>query len=210
MEQVKRSYIEASNGLGMSKIDTFLKITLLPIYRGLLVGGALVFLSTMKELLNTLFGQQVYQWQLTYGLMHLRIIYTSCTIFFYFIINKRSSDVYFKYKKFGLIMAFDNLIIRTRSVYKSYDKEVVLSDFNLDVWNGSIVGILGASGSGKTTALRLIAGFDTPDSGVIEMRNKVISSKDIFIPPEERNVGMVFQDYALFPHLTSKKILHLV
>ena len=78
-------------------------------------------------------------------------------------------------------MAFDNLIIRTRSVYKSYDKEVVLSDFNLDVWNGSIVGILGASGSGKTTALRLIAGFDTPDSGVIEMRNKVISSKDMYV-----------------------------
>lgn len=102
-------------------------------------------------------------------------------------------------------MAFDNLIIRTRSVYKSFDKEVVLSDFNLDVWNGSIVGILGASGSGKTTALRLIAGFDTPDSGVIEMRNKVISSKDIFIPPEERNVGMVFQDYALFPHLNIEK-----
>lgn len=54
MEQVKRSYIEASNGLGMSKIDTFLKITLPLIYRGLFAGGALVFLSTMKELPQTL------------------------------------------------------------------------------------------------------------------------------------------------------------
>ena len=102
-------------------------------------------------------------------------------------------------------MAFENLIIRARSVTKSYGSEIVLSDFNLDVWNGSIVGILGISGSGKTTALRLLAGFDKPDSGIIEMRNRVISGKDTFLPPEERNVGMVFQDYALFPHLNVEK-----
>ena len=102
-------------------------------------------------------------------------------------------------------MAFENLIIRARSITKSYGSEIVLSDFNLDVWNGSIVGILGISGSGKTTALRLLAGFDKPDSGIIEMRNRVISSEDTFLPPEERNVGMVFQDYALFPHLNVEK-----
>ena len=102
-------------------------------------------------------------------------------------------------------MAFENLIIRARSVTKSYGSEVVLSDFNLDIWNGSIVGILGISGSGKTTALRLLAGFDKPYSGIIEMRNKVISSEETFLPPEERNVGMVFQDYALFPHLNVEK-----
>ena len=102
-------------------------------------------------------------------------------------------------------MAFENLIIRARSVAKSYGSETVLSDFNLDVWNGSIVGILGISGSGKTTALRLLAGFDKPDSGIIEMRDKVISSKETFTPPEERNIGMVFQDYALFPHLNVEK-----
>ena len=102
-------------------------------------------------------------------------------------------------------MAFENLIIRARSVAKSYGSETVLSDFNLDIWNGSIVGILGISGSGKTTALRLLAGFDKPDSGIIEMRDKVISSEETFLPPEERNVGMVFQDYALFPHLNVEK-----
>ena len=95
-------------------------------------------------------------------------------------------------------MAFENLIIRARSVTKSYGSELVLSDFNLDVWNGSIVGVLGVSGSGKTTALRLVAGFDKPDSGIIEMRNKIISSDDILLPPEERRVGMFFQDYSLF------------
>ena len=102
-------------------------------------------------------------------------------------------------------MAFDNLLIRTRSVSKSYDEEQVLSDFNLDVWKGSITGILGSSGSGKTTALRLIAGFDRPDAGIIEMKNKVIVSDEVWLPPEKRNIGMVFQDYALFPHLSVEK-----
>ena len=102
-------------------------------------------------------------------------------------------------------MAFDNLLIRTRSVSKFYDEEQVLSDFNLDVWKGSITGILGSSGSGKTTALRLIAGFDRPDAGIIEMKNEVIVSDEVWLPPEKRNIGMVFQDYALFPHLTVEK-----
>jgi len=102
-------------------------------------------------------------------------------------------------------MAFDNLLIRTRSVSKFYDEEQILSDFNLDVWKGSITGILGSSGSGKTTALRLIAGFDRPDAGIIEMKNEVIVSDEIWLPPERRNIGMVFQDYALFPHLTVEK-----
>ncbi len=102
-------------------------------------------------------------------------------------------------------MAFDNLLIRTRSISKFYDEEQVLSDFNLDVWKGSITGILGSSGSGKTTALRLIAGFDRPDVGIIEMKNEVIVSDEVWLPPERRNIGMVFQDYALFPHLTVKK-----
>ena len=99
-------------------------------------------------------------------------------------------------------MAFDNLLIRTRSVSKFYDEEQVLSDFNLDVWKGSITGILGSSGSGKTTALRLIAGFDRPDTGIIEMKNEVIVNDEVWLPPERRNIGMVFQDYALFPHLS--------
>ena len=102
-------------------------------------------------------------------------------------------------------MAFDNLLIRTRSISKFYDEEQVLSDFNLDVWKGSITGILGSSGSGKTTALRLIAGFDRPDAGIIEMKNEVIVSDEVWLPPEKRNIGMVFQDYALFPHLTVEK-----
>jgi len=102
-------------------------------------------------------------------------------------------------------MVFDNLIIRARSLEKSYGNEVVLTDFNLDVWKGSIFGILGVSGSGKTTALRLLAGFENPDSGIIEMYDKIVYDEGTNIPPEERNIGMVFQDYALFPHLNVEK-----
>ena len=86
-------------------------------------------------------------------------------------------------------MVYDNLIIRARSVTKSYGTEKVVSDFNLDVWNGAIVGILGVSGSGKTTALRLIAGFEKPDSGIIEMRNEIISNEEIYLNPVSQTVA---------------------
>ena len=102
-------------------------------------------------------------------------------------------------------MVFDNLIIRARSLSKSYGSEEVLTDFNIDIWYGSIFGILGVSGSGKTTALRLLAGFENPDQGTIEMHNKVIFDEKTNVPPEKRKIGMVFQDYALFPHLTVEK-----
>ncbi len=102
-------------------------------------------------------------------------------------------------------MTIENLLIRARSITKNYGNETVLTNFNLDVWKGSLVGILGSSGSGKTTVLRLIAGFEKPDSGVIEIRDKIIVSDEVWTPPESRNIGMVFQDYALFPHLSVEK-----
>src|SRR5690606_9271519 len=67
---------------------------------------------------------------------------------------------------------------------------------------GHILTLLGPSGSGKTTALRLIAGFDRPDRGWIEVDGRMVVGDGTFVPPERRRLGMVFQDYALFPHLT--------
>ena len=95
-------------------------------------------------------------------------------------------------------MAFENLIIRARSVAKSYGSEVVLSDFNLDIWNGSIVGILGISGSGKTTALRMIAGLETIEQGELFIEGQLMNE----VLPKYRDVAMVFQSYALYPHMT--------
>lgn len=96
----------------------------------------------------------------------------------------------------------EQLSIRCRGLSKTYGESVALSDFNLDVWEGSLIGLLGPSGCGKTTALRCIAGFERPDHGAIEIRDRTMSDDTTFLAPEQRNVGMVFQEYALFPHMT--------
>lgn len=69
------------------------------------------------------------------------------------------------------------------------------------VQQGEFVTLLGPSGCGKTTTLRLIAGFEVPDSGVIRFQGEVFADKNTFVQPQNRQIGMVFQDYALFPHL---------
>ncbi|MFQ5801998.1 MAG: ABC transporter ATP-binding protein [Candidatus Methylomirabilales bacterium] len=77
-----------------------------------------------------------------------------------------------------------------------------VDDLTLGVEKGEIMALLGPSGSGKTTGLRLIAGFERPDAGVVEIGGAIMADKRTLVPPEERGVGMVFQEYALFPHLT--------
>ncbi len=89
------------------------------------------------------------------------------------------------------------------SVSKSYSSQTVLHDFSLSVEHGQRVAILGPSGCGKTTILRLVAGFIAPDSGTISIDGEVVSNNGkILQQPEQRRVGMVFQDIALWPHLT--------
>jgi iron(III) transport system ATP-binding protein len=97
--------------------------------------------------------------------------------------------------------ATDRLAIRARDLKKSFGDAVALDHFSLDVWEGGVVTLLGPSGCGKTTALRVIAGFES-GSGSIEIHGRTVLDDKIFVPPEKRNVGMVFQDYALFPHMT--------
>ena len=85
--------------------------------------------------------------------------------------------------------------------YRSSDS-YVLRNFNLDVKKGEIVSIVGLSGSGKSTVLRLIAGLEVPYNGSITINKKLVVDDTTFVQPDRRNIGMVFQDYALFPHLT--------
>lgn len=75
-------------------------------------------------------------------------------------------------------------------------------NFSLEVNRGEIVALLGESGCGKTTILRMIAGFEVPDHGTVELNGKEVVSPGRFVEPEKRGVGIVFQDYALFPHKT--------
>jgi len=82
------------------------------------------------------------------------------------------------------------------------DAPPVVHDVSFDVGDGEIFGILGPSGCGKTTTLRCVAGFERATEGTVAMRGRTLSGPDTYVPPDERGVGLVFQDYALFPHLS--------
>lgn len=96
-----------------------------------------------------------------------------------------------------------NLIIK--SLNFSYQSEEVFKDLNLNFNSGILNLVSGPSGSGKTTLLNLIAGLEKPSSGLIMLDDDVQSSNDKFIEPENRNIGFIFQDFALFPHLNVKQ-----
>jgi len=88
-------------------------------------------------------------------------------------------------------------------VWKDFGPRRVLEGFSLEVREGERVALLGASGCGKSTVLRILAGFEAPDRGRVEIAGALASSEGkIVVPPERREVGMVFQDLALWPHLS--------
>lgn len=95
-------------------------------------------------------------------------------------------------------------LIVLEKVSKAYqpDGPPAVDSLSLTVEEGEIVALLGPSGCGKTTTLRLIIGFEAPDTGRIEIAGRVVADVRTFVPPESRGIGIVFQDYALFPHLT--------
>ena len=96
-------------------------------------------------------------------------------------------------------------ILKCEGLSKSYGGVSAVRDLSLEVFRGELLVILGASGCGKTTTLRMLAGFEWPDAGFIELNGRTVANPREFTPPEKRKIGMVFQDYALFPHLTLEK-----
>lgn len=93
-------------------------------------------------------------------------------------------------------------MLKITGLRKAFGNQVVIDGIDLHVEQGEFVALLGPSGSGKTTMLRLIAGFEDADAGEIRLANRIIVHDTISVAPERRRIGMVFQDYALFPHLS--------
>ena len=97
-------------------------------------------------------------------------------------------------------------ILEISDLSHSYDDEIfTITDFSFSLKEGEISSIIGASGIGKTTLLRIIAGLEQPVEGEVRINEKLVSSKNFILPPEKRNLGLVVEDRALFPHLNVKK-----
>ena len=92
--------------------------------------------------------------------------------------------------------------VRLNHIVKSFGESVVVNDVSEEIGEGEFVTLLGPSGCGKTTLLRMIAGFEKPTSGEIFFDDRLICGGKTFVPPEKRGIGMVFQSYAVWPHMT--------
>jgi iron(III) transport system ATP-binding protein len=95
-----------------------------------------------------------------------------------------------------------SLALRCSNLTRRFAGVTAVNDASIDVSAGTLVALLGPSGCGKTTLLRLIAGLDRPHGGTIEVAGRTVESETVHVPPERRQVGLVFQEYALFPHLS--------
>jgi iron(III) transport system ATP-binding protein len=95
-----------------------------------------------------------------------------------------------------------DVAIALRGATKSFGSTQAVRPADLEVRRGEIFAVLGPSGCGKTTMLRMVAGFERPDDGAVEVGGRPMAGDGVWVAPERRRIGMVFQDYALFPHLT--------
>ncbi len=91
--------------------------------------------------------------------------------------------------------------VTIQNVTKAFGNNVVLRNFTETFADGEFITLLGPSGCGKTTMLRIIAGFEKPTEGTVSINDEVVSGDHVFLPPEKRNIGMVFQSYAVWPHM---------
>lgn len=100
--------------------------------------------------------------------------------------------------------------ISVHKLSKRFGSRLVLDGVSFDLEQGELVGVLGPSGCGKTTLLRVLAGLCQPEAGKIWIDDKLVNDPHILVPPQERGVGLVFQDLALWPHLTVGQQIDLV
>ena len=92
--------------------------------------------------------------------------------------------------------------VRVQGLRRVYGDRTVLDGLDLDIAPGEIIALLGPSGCGKTTLLKILAGLEQPSAGEVWMGDTCVATAGHSVPPEQRGLGMVFQDYALWPHLS--------
>jgi iron(III) transport system ATP-binding protein len=92
--------------------------------------------------------------------------------------------------------------LKLENITKKFDKELVLDQVSFSIDDNELIALLGESGSGKSTLLRIIAGFEKPDDGKVFISEELVANNNVNRKPENRNVGFIFQEYALFPHLS--------
>jgi iron(III) transport system ATP-binding protein len=102
----------------------------------------------------------------------------------------------------GTVSPVSTPAIRATGIEKAFGPTAAVAGADVTVQPGELAALLGPSGSGKTTLLRVIAGFEVPDAGAVEIAGRVVAGPGAWVEPEHRRIGMVFQDGALFPHLT--------
>jgi iron(III) transport system ATP-binding protein len=95
--------------------------------------------------------------------------------------------------------------LKLSNVTLRFDGKPIVDQISFEAEDGEIVCLVGPSGCGKTTTLRILAGLELPDSGTVTLKDRVVYDAETNVPPEKRKVGLLFQDYALFPHLNVKK-----
>ena len=100
--------------------------------------------------------------------------------------------------------------VEFNNVRKNFGKTRAVEEFSLRIPEGEMLALLGPSGSGKTTVLRLLAGLEMPDCGSIRIGEQIVTGNGRFVPPQKRKIGMVFQDLALWPHMTVARHLEFV
>lgn len=98
------------------------------------------------------------------------------------------------------------MYLEVKNLVKSYvDGAPVINDLSFSVNKGQLISFVGESGSGKSTFLRCLSGLEKPNSGIVSLNDQVINGENVFITPQKRKIGYVFQDYPLFPHLNIKE-----
>ena len=98
------------------------------------------------------------------------------------------------------------MYLEVKNLVKSYNNsEIVINNLSFSVEQGQLISFVGESGSGKSTFLKCLSGLEIPNSGFISLNGEIINGDNVFVKPQNRKIGYVFQDYTLFPHLNVKQ-----